>query len=70
LGRVASLGFSQYVTAPYLGVYVRSLSKADLRKSYVQRPLNAEADIEGYPKEAISHSQHETPNSTHKKTSA
>ncbi len=29
-----------------------------------------EADIEGYSKEAISHSQHETPNSTQKKTSA
>jgi len=25
-----------------------------------------EADIEGYSKEAISHSQHEWPNSTHK----
>ncbi|CAI4173389.1 hypothetical protein ALT1644_90020 [Alteromonas macleodii] len=25
-----------------------------------------EADIEGYSKEAISHSQHETPNSTQK----
>ncbi len=29
-----------------------------------------EADIEGYSKEAISHSQHEWPSSTHKKTSA